>query len=156
MWNFSDGIIDERLINCENIGKIFDILWSPVSQHLVAATGARETMFQCDISTVNLFLASLLVTGLAPSPEIELYFKQDEYGIFGNKWMQEHFTKKKWHELNSHIHLDPIYICNTLCSNFQTIYSSQQHLVIDEMIMPFEGRWKYIQHVKGKPHNIGK
>lgn len=155
IWSFPDGIIDEDLENSLSISKVFDVLWSPASQHLAAMTGARESTLQCDKKTIDLFLASILVTGLSPSPEIEFYFKQDSTGIFGNKWMQDHFTAKKWHELNSHIHLDPLYLCDILRENYQKIYSPQQILVVDEMMMPFQGRWKSIQHVRGKPHNTG-
>ena len=28
-------------------------------------------------------------------------------------------------------------------------------MIVDEMLIPFTGRWKYVQYIKGKPHNTG-
>lgn len=153
-WIYSDGIIDDSIAQTDSITKIFDILWSPLTEHIVSTILSREGPLYSS-SDVNLFLASILVTGLSTSPEIELYFKQDTDGIFGNQWMQEHFTAKKWHHFNSHLHFDPTYIVNQTKINFQAVYSPTQILIVDEMILPFQGRWKHIQFVKGKPHNTG-
>ena len=39
--------------------------------------------------------------------------------------------------------------------NVKSCWNLNQTVVIDEMMVPFHGRWTYKQHVKGKPHNTG-
>lgn len=34
------------------------------------------------------------------------YFKTDDKGIFGCKWMQDHFTQPKWSYLHQNTHYD--------------------------------------------------
>lgn len=101
-------------------------------------------------------LASFLVTGLSPQPSFDDYFNISSEGILGNRWMQSHFSQHAWHSLHSAIHIDPNPLMNLVRQNAQSAWMLHQRLVIDEMIIPFTGRWQYIQHVKNKPHNTGK
>ena len=42
-----------------------------------------------------------------------------------------------------------------LRENFKKVYDPTQNVAVDEGIIPFKGRFKYRQHVKGKPHSTG-
>jgi hypothetical protein len=42
-----------------------------------------------------------------------------------------------------------------LRQNAQTAWNLGQVLVVDEMMRTFTGKWRHIQHVKGKPHDTG-
>ena len=70
---------------------------------------------------INLFLASLLVIGLVPHPEIADYFTESSDGIFGNTWMKEHFTAKTWHHIKSHIKIPAQDIARLLRRNCQDL-----------------------------------
>lgn len=153
-WSFDDGPIAEKIEDCDSVGKIFDLLWSQMSEKILASTLSRGDL-NLSLEDLNLFLASFLVIGITPQPEISSYFMQDPRGIFGSKWMQERFSRDKWHYYHAHLHLDPFDLSKTLQQNSAQIYSPTQVVVVDEMIVPFEGRWKYIQHVRGKLHNTG-
>jgi len=108
-----------------------------------------------NVDDINLFLASQLVMGLTPQPSLEDYFKNDSDSIFGSNWMKNRFTAKWWTNLNTHIHIDSHTCIELLRSNSQKVWDLDQVLVVDEMLIPFTGRWKYIQYIKGKPHNTG-
>jgi hypothetical protein len=129
-------------------------MWSGISEHIVQETEAREN-FGWDINDINLFLASELVMGLSPQPQIHDYFMQDRKGIFGSLWMQQHFTQVKWSQLHSHIHFEPRDLIQALRLNGQNLWSLGQVVIVDEMMVPFTGRWKGIQFVRGKPHDTG-
>lgn len=141
-------------ISCKSIGQIFDIMWSNMTETILKSTLAREQI-DWDMNDINLFLASLLTMGLAPEPSIEDYFKQDARGIFGSLWMQQRFTKQKWSFMHSHIHFDPTECINILRTNAQSSWNLRQVLVVDELMVTFTGKWKWIQFIKGKPHNTG-
>lgn len=108
-----------------------------------------------NIKDINLFLASTLVMGLASQPTIDDYFYHDPQGIAGNLWMQQHFTKNKWYNIHTSVHIDHRTLLSQVRTNAQSVWSPFQRLVIDEMMVPFQGKWKYRQCVKGKPHNTG-
>lgn len=122
-----------------SIGEIFDAIWLNISNAILQNTLVREET-DWKIEDINLFLASMLVMGLTPEPSIEDYFKQDEIGIFGSKWMQQQFTKHKWCFMHAHIHYDYQQCIDILKTNSQQAWNLQQVLVIDEMIEPFTGR----------------
>jgi hypothetical protein len=154
IFSFPVGPKMDILGECDTIGKIFDLMWTSISTHIVEETERRESLgFQ--IEDINLFLASQLVMGLTPQPSIVDYFTHDKRGIFGSSWMQQHFTQSKWSHMHSHIHFDSHYCIGQVRVNSQRLWNLDQILVVDEMMVPFCGRWKWIQFVKGKPHDTG-
>lgn len=136
------------------IGKLFDIQWSGITSAIVSTTNDRKE-YTVNIDTVNLYLASILVTGLSPQPTYRDYFAQDSSGIYGSLWMQKHFSRDIWFEYHQNIHIEPNQLIQMLNLNVKSCWNLHQHVVIDEMIVPFDGRWKHKQYVKGKPHNTG-
>lgn len=133
---------------------IFDCLWKDVSEVLLAANAAKGPLLN-SVSKLNLFLASLLVIGLVTHPEILDYFMLDPEGIFGNEWMKLHFTAHIWHFIKANISVPAQSIVELIRSNAKDMWNPSQHLVVDEMMIPFTGKWRYRQYVKGKPHNTG-
>ena len=127
-------------------------MWFGISSHIVQQTEERKHL-GLNCKDINLFLASHLVMGLAPQPAIVDYFSQDKRGIFGSLWMQQHFTREKWSDIHSHLHYDPQQCIQILKINTQQLWNLDQVLVVNEMIVPFTGCWKWIQFVKGKSHN---
>ena len=132
---------------------IFDILWGESSDLILRKTKTKTKNISKE--DINLFLASTLVIGLNSQPQIENYFEIDERGIFGCTWMKNRFTRKKWHFVNSHLSFDRFKIMENLNLNFKKAWNLHKIVVTDETIVPFQGKWKYIQHVKGKPHSTG-
>lgn len=141
MWTFPSGPNSKKFQHCSHVGQIFDILWQGASEHIVETINNRENIAMT-IADLNLFLCSMLVMGLTPSPSIDLYWQEDKRGIFGSKWLQSRFTRDGWHKLNSQFHFDPKYLCDLLKINFQESYLPNQVICVDEMMIPFQGRWK--------------
>lgn len=148
--------------NVTTVGEIFQILWKGISEEIVLETNIRgrnddnEMEENISLNDVNLMLASLLVMGLNVQPQIADYFAQSETkGIFGCNWLIERFTQKKWSALHAHIHFKHKELISKLRTNFQDNWNLYRELVVDEMIIPFTGKWKHIQHVRNKPHNTG-
>lgn len=86
------------------IGDIFDRLWNNYTQHIVTVSNEKNDN-NISINDVNLFLASILVMGLSPQPAIEDYFANDSQGIFGNLWIQQHFSRHSYNNLCTSIHI---------------------------------------------------
>jgi hypothetical protein len=155
LWTYKGSGPKRGLFSADaTVATIFDHLWEGCTEAIVTTTDGREDSGYTT-EDVNLLLASFLVMGLAPSPSIEDYFVHNPLGILGNQWMQDHFTEHKWHHLHSHVHIDHRDLLHKVRDNCQSAWTLHQHLVVDEMIIPFTGRWKYVQCVKGKPHTTG-
>jgi hypothetical protein len=131
---------------------VFSYLWTGCTEHIVETMWERGE-YEWGVEEVNLMLASHLVMGLAPQATISDYFVHDTGGIFGNSWMKSRFTEHLWSDLHSAIHFDSNSLMTLVRDNSQSAWNLHQQLVVDEMMIPFTGRWKHIQHVKGKPHN---
>jgi hypothetical protein len=153
-WSTSSGPKRGLFTKQSSTSMVFDTLWSDCSESLLTSTNSKEEQ-QISLQDMNLYLASLLVTGLSPQPAIVDYFVRDPLGISGNLWMQEHFTEHSWCHLNAHTHIDVNGFISLLKQNAQKQWNLHQCLVVDEMMVPFTGRWKYRQHIKGKPHDTG-
>ena len=91
-------------------------------------------------SDINMFLAALLMIGLTPKPSFGDYFKQDPDGIFGSVWMQQHLSRDKFEFLHAHTHLDANILIEQLNFNVKSCWNLHQVVVIDEMMVPFQGR----------------
>jgi len=141
--------------NNSTISSIFDTLWKDCSELILNSTNQRENN-RFSINDINLLLASTLVMGMVPQPSIEDYFKHDSFGIFGNLWMQQHFTKHIWCDLHTSVHINHNELLTLIKFNCQQSWNLHQQLVVDEMIVPFTGKWKHRQYVKGKPYDTGK
>ncbi len=143
-----------QLQNSEDpsIGSIWDDLWAGMSERIVENSAYR---YQTTTDAIDLYLASTLVMGLNQMPTINHHFAHDRRGIFGNLWMQDHFPRDTWREIHTKIAVPEDDLMDLLRNNSRSVWRPFQKLVVDEMIIPFEGRWEYIQHIRGKPHNTG-
>lgn len=149
------GPKSEIFESIESVDKIFDVLWSGITEAIWDETIERKE-FDISIDDINLMLASMLVMGLNVQPSAKDYFNQsDSRGIFGCEWLIDRFTRTKWHDFNNRIHFKPRQVMKLLRNNFQNSWNLHQQVVVDETIIPFTGQWKYIQHVRNKPHNTG-
>jgi hypothetical protein len=153
-WTYPAGVLVNKLPKDATIGKIWDVVWANASTHIAEYSSAKEGE-EITAAYVNLFLASKLVMGLVPQPEVELYFSGDDRGIFGNVWLQQRFSRDRWHWYNAHLHLDPKLLCSIIRNSSQSVYEPTQTVTVDEMMIPFQGRWAHRQHILGKPHSTG-
>lgn len=134
MFSFPTGPNIKSLKKCDTIGKIFDVVWSDISLHILEETKKRENV-NWNVDHINLFLASQLVMGLSPQPSIEDYFKDDPSGIFGSNWMKKRFTASWWSNIHNSIHYDLQTCIGLLRNNSQKVWNLDQVLVVDEMLI---------------------
>ena len=154
LWTWSSGPKLDFFTSNLNVGTIWDVQWHGITEKIVVTTNVKEST-QVSASDINLYLAALLVTGLSPQPAYEDYFKIDPEGIFGSVWMQQHFSLKKWNFIRTHTHIDPDELLKQININIKSCWNLHQVVVIDEMMVPFHGRWAHRQYIKGKSHNTG-
>ena len=68
-----------------SVSKIFDVIWSYMSEHILEETLKRESDRLWTIADINAYLASILIMELTSEPSVEDYFQQDSRGIFGSR-----------------------------------------------------------------------
>ena len=122
MFTFPTGPNFKVLKECDKIGKIFDVVWSNISMHILEKTKKREDI-NWKVDDIDLFLASHLIMRLAPQLTIKDYFKNDSNSIFASNWMKKRFTANWWSNIHSHIHYDPQTCINLLRNNGQKLWN---------------------------------
>lgn len=121
-WVIDNGPKRSVFSKSTTSGAIFDQLWNNCTDLLLTSTNARENNAFSD-KDINLLLASLLVMGLSSQPSIKDYFVHDSRGIFGNLWMQQHYTEHIWYFTYSHIHVEHSKLIKQLRTNFQQCWN---------------------------------
>jgi hypothetical protein len=64
-------------------------------------------------------------------------------------------TRISWESIHSSLHFDIKFLRETLTTNFQQFWTPYSHVAVDEGMVPFKGRYRYKQHIRGKPDATG-
>jgi len=128
------------------------------------SVSASEEKLICSTSDVLRFFAVWLVMGLVQQPTIEHHWKTD-FKAFGNAWIQETMSLKCFLKVSRHLRWpDPPHtgVCDKVLEleeklncNFKSYFLPKRICVVDEIMLLFKGRFKYRQHVRGKPKATG-
>jgi hypothetical protein len=107
-----------------------------------------------EIEDIMIFLSTILSMMLQPCHEIEDYFSNSIF--YGNK-----MVKSLWNNRNSFLKMWKSFRGNPFWFNYhfnkinKKVWNPHKWNTIDETLSRFEGKFKYKQHVKGKPHDTG-
>jgi len=122
--------------------------------------------FSIDVNEMRLFLAMLLLTGYVVLPRLRMYWENKD-DVF-NKVMSDAMSRNRFEEILSVLHLcdnlkldstDPMTKMRPLFSQINEkclqYFLNEEHLSIDESMLPYYGRHSSKQRIVGKPIRMG-
>lgn len=117
------------------------------------------------MGTILRFFAVWLVMGLAQQPTVRHYWKTTSCDIYGCDFIKNTLSVNAFGRISSHLRWpDPKHTPNEekvlglekrLNENFKKYWKLSRLVVVDEIMLLFKGRFKYRQHVRGKPKATG-
>lgn len=116
---------------------------------------------------MKVFVGVILFVGIVKLPTLESYWRKD--APFRCTFIQSRFTRKRFMDILHHLHLadnddekaaeDPaakfkplLDLVNSVC---QRAWNPHQNFSIDEAMVPFQGRVKFLQYAPDKPEKWG-
>ena len=158
------GRLPKDTASCIRI--VFDyLLNSEILDHIVSLTrdlitnprdynGQRKIDGEFSLDHLKLWIAGELVMSICPQPSIEDYWRVD-HSYYGCKWIQDRVSRDLFTFITSVITFDVLSLIQQVRTNFQAHWMPVDYAVIDEMIVPFQGRSQHRVHIRGKPWSDG-
>ena len=142
-WTFFSGA--KNLDSSSTPFQIFRKLWSSeVQRSIISESKKKEKNFNLDSKLFDLYIAALLIMGIAPMSTISHYWKQDSNGILGNNFIKnlskKGLTRDMFKFINAHIHINSKFLIHELNENFKQFYDPEQFVTIDECLSLFKGK----------------
>ena len=145
--------------------QIFSKFWTnEMWEHIVSETNEYRVTYsqkfnqkfipEVTILEIKKFMAICLEMGIAPLPSIDLYWRGKNH-FFGNKFISKTMSRYRFQQINAVLHFQVGFLQTKLNSNFKNNWQPYRTVVVDEGIIPFKGRYRYKQYVRGKPHSTG-
>ncbi|KAG2388991.1 hypothetical protein C9374_014391 [Naegleria lovaniensis] len=106
------------------------------------------------VSDLYLYLATVIAIMLAPQPELTDYFSTSVF--FGNEFIKSIWSGRD-HFLSVHrsVRVNPHYFTRVFNQISLIIWKPFPNVTVDETLIQFTGRFKFKQHIKGKPEDTG-
>lgn len=120
---------------------------------------------------IKQFLGMTILMGLVDKPLLSAYWSTDS--LDSTPYFSECMPRDRFMNLLSFLHLvnnetaphrddddfDPLYkvrpIYDVLSSRFRSTYYTEEHIVIDEGMVPWRGRLRFRQYIPNKPDKFG-
>lgn len=110
------------------------------------------------VAELKIWFAILMVMGLCPEPALHDYWTKEQTasGIFGNNFIRNSgMSRNRWFQIRKYLFCDIDQLTSVTKKNSQRIWRPYPYMAIDETLLLFKGRFKYRQHIKGKPNATG-
>lgn len=75
--------------------------------------------------------------------------------LYGNTLARMAMTGKRFFEIRASLKFSLNHIYKTITEKTQLYYTPSRHVSVDELLLPFKGRYRFRQHVRGKPNQTG-
>lgn len=96
------------------------------------------------------YVAVHLLMGLVHYPSVDDYWKRSD--IFACAMIRTLMSRKKYYLIRGCLQFNIQTIIKYVNVIIRKYYYPDCIVVVDETLIPFKGRWKARQHVRGKPH----
>jgi hypothetical protein len=155
--SFISGARNLGKINLLNELDYFKLFWTnDILEH--TSNGTSNKLSEDGLQTVSLeemnkYLAIELTMGFVRFPKMIQHWTESPF--YGTKFISDLMGRNRWKQIHSHIDLDVNFIQEKLRQSFKNYWRPFPHLAVDEGMIPFEGRYKYKQHIFGKPRDSG-
>ena len=74
---------------------------------------------------------------------------------YSNNWIKNRISYRKWKAIHLALSYDSDWLEIQLKNSFRKYWQPYEHVTVDEGMIPFKGRFRYRQHVRGKPKATG-
>lgn len=144
-----------------------DFLEFIVEESNLYATKKGKDNFCLTVPELKVFLGINFVTTYLRYSRLQHYWTSKH----GTRLsiVADHMTRNRFSEIRKYLHFvsddkpnnnnDKLYkirpVLNHFSKVFREAYEPEEHLSLDEMIIPFKGRAKIKQYIRGKPHPWG-
>ncbi len=121
-------------------------------------TNTNESWQNLYVAELKIWFGILMVMGLCPEPALHNYWAKEQTanGIFGNDFIRNSgMSRNRWLQIRKYLFCDIDQLTSITQTNSQLIWRPFPYMAIDETLLLFKGRFKYRQHIKGKPNATG-
>lgn len=112
------------------------------------------------------FFAAWIAMGLAPEPTVREYFAPEgTHELYGSTFIRSVVSVHLFEQISGHLRWPDregiqsedkvLELEEILNRNFKLYWQPRRTVVVDEIMLLFKGRFKYRQHVRGKPKATG-
>jgi DNA excision repair protein ERCC-6 len=158
--DYTPTLLFEKFINDE----VIDMLVNNTNKYAMIDKG--KVSFQTSSSEMRVFMAILFTSGYAPLPRRRMYWESSD--DVHNTAISNSMTRNRFEELMMCVHvadnavlspndrmakIRPLF--NSLNEKFLAEFPYDQHLSIDESMVPYYGRHSAKQFIRGKPIRFG-
>lgn len=129
-----------------------------IELHLQQKTNEKCSSFkikQVSIEELRQYFAIIFTMGLVRMPEMGQYWTDDEKQLFGNGLVRATLSRNRFKEIHRCLSFDIDWLVSKVCDIIGKCWIPTETCVVDECIIPFKGRFRGRQHVRGKPHATG-
>ena len=110
------------------------------------------------VAELKFWFGILMVMGLCPEPALRNYWSKEKTsnGIYGNDFIRKSgMSRDRWLQIRKHLFCDINWLSKITQENSQKIWRPFPFMAVDETLLLFKGKFKYRQHIKGKPNATG-
>jgi hypothetical protein len=103
------------------------------------------------------YLMIWIVMGLVKMPALANYWNGPTTmgGIFGNNFISKRMGRDRWKQIHACFSADLEWLHAHLLDQFKKWWIPKEQVAVDETLVLFKGKYKYRQHIKGKPNATG-
>jgi len=136
---------------------VFKLFWSDyLEEEQLERTRQREEPNGTRIPNkedLHRFLIAGLLMCITTRPDYRKHWSKDD--MYSNNLLPKIISRDKFDWILSSLHPDPHTMQTALDSHFRRYWIPEQHVVVDEGLVCFKGRYRHRVHIRGKPDATG-
>ena len=106
-----------------------------------------------DVAEIKTFFSICIIMGLIQMDNIYDYWKKESsnFGIYGNLFISSRMSRNRFMEIRRFIRFNLDEIRKETIQNFQAHWILFSEIAVNETLLLFKGRFRFKQHIRGKP-----
>jgi hypothetical protein len=149
-----DGPTSIDVNKLKNELDVFRLFWTKkLEEGILKYSNEKNGAFLMNLEDFHKYICVSLVLGIIQYPDQRDHWSDSEF--FGTKFVQQLISRTSWESFHNQLHFNIEFIKDSLITQFQKYWEPFPHLAVDEGMVPFKGRYRYKQHIRGKPDATG-
>jgi hypothetical protein len=103
------------------------------------------------------WFAIWLVIGLRQNSRTEDFWASaaSNGGVFSTDFITDRMSRERWKSIKTMLSANLDFVRTKILSQIKNLWIPKEHVTVDETLVLFKGRFKYRQHIRGKPNATG-